>query len=441
MIDKLTQRDIDIKHLWHPYTDIVSFEKKPFPIIERANGVYLYEVGGRPLLDGISSWWCVNLGHGHPRLIQAICEQAKMLQHCILGGLSHPKAIELAERLADIAPGPLNHVFFASDGACAVEAALKIALQYWTNSGVYRRKNFVCLADGYHGDTLGAIGVGYIEAFHKSFADVIHPAYRACSPHCARCPFARQPETCDLDCFQSMEQIIEQHHETIAAVIVEPLCQGAAGIRIYPAQYLRRLRHLCDQFGLLLIADEIAVGFGRTGSMFACEHAGIAPDMMTVGKGLTGGYLPMSAAIVTDRIYDSFRQEGQLDRTLYHGHTFCGNPITSALALAALAVYEEERILDHIQPRIKQLDDGMRKTATLLTGSNVLTLGMIGVIDVSETVGGTVRAQQIAQRALELGLFIRPLGSAIYLWPPLNITEEDLGKMLTFLGTAVEDTA
>lgn len=439
MIGTLRQRDIE--HLWHPYTQITSFEKMEFPVIESARGAHLFEVGGRPLLDGIASWWCVNLGHSHPKLIQAVCEQAGKLQHSILGGMSHPKVIELAEQLAAITPGALNRSFFSGDGASSVEAALKIAVQYWVNIGEKGRTRFIALTDGYHGDTLGAVGVGYVDTFHRCFKEVIHQAFRAQSPHCAQCPYDKVPDTCDIECFGSMEALIRNHHNETAAVVVEPLCQGAAGVRIYPEEYLRRLSNLCCQYGLILIADEIAVGFGRTGFMFACERAGITPDIMTLGKGLTGGTLPMSAVMVTDTIYDSFRTEKEQDRTFYHGHTFCGNPITSAVALAALSVYKEEKVLENSRPRIAQLEAGMRELGKMLKDSPVRTLGMIGVVEVNDESGAAERARRIAWRAYKLGLFIRPLGRAVYLWPPLTITEEELGRMLSILKAAIQQSA
>ncbi|MEK7354527.1 MAG: adenosylmethionine--8-amino-7-oxononanoate transaminase [Chloroflexota bacterium] len=473
-MDYKSLHDLDIKYLWHPCTEInffESFKEGDFPIIERAKGVYLYEVGGRPLLDGIASWWCVNLGHGHPRLIEAIQEQAGKLQHAILGGMSHPNAIHLAEQLARLTPGDLSHSFFASDGASAVEAALKIAVQYWANLGEKNRTKFVGLEEGYHGDTLGAMGVGYVEAFHRDYKEVVKPAYHALSPHCAQCPCGKEPETCDIECFDSpaqilqehnkdaetrgtqcldsMAQILREHNKEIAAVIVEPLCQAAAGIRIYPEEYLRRLRKTCDEYSLILIADEIAVGFGRTGSMFACERAGIVPDIMTVGKGITGGYMPLSAAIVNDTIYDSFRntKDGRdlsravsRDKTFYHSHTFGGNPIITGLALAAIETYEKEKVLEKCQPRIKQLEQGMRRLGEMLGGSKVRALGMMAVIEIDDASGGAGRASRIVRKAYELGLFLRPRGRAIYLWPPLVITETELGQMLSILGEAINQT-
>ncbi len=431
-------RERDIQYLWHPCTDINGLDERPIPIVETAKGVYLYEVGGRALLDGFSSWWCVNLGHGHPRLIEAIQQQAPRLQHAILGGMSHPHAIDLAERLAEITPGDLKHSFFACDGASAVEAALKIAVQHWANVGEKSRVRFVGLEEGYHGDTLGAMGVGYVEAFHKDYQEVTRAAYHAVSPHCLQCPRGKEPETCDVDCFESMDTILRAHHKEIAAVIIEPLCQAAAGVRIYPEEYLRRLRGLCDEYGLILIADEIAVGFGRTGHMFACERAGIVPDIMTVGKGITGGYLPLSVAIVNDAIYDSFRNSDDgRDRTFNHSHTFGGNPIASALAVAALGVYEDEHVLENCQPRIKQLEQGMRELGLLLNESRTRAMGMMGVVEVNDASGGAERASRVVRKAYEMGLFLRPRGRALYLWPPLVSTESELGQMLSIMRDAV----
>ncbi len=434
-------RERDIKYIWHPCTDINQMEQTPIPIIETAKGVYLYEVGGRALLDGFASWWCVNLGHGHPKLIEAIQKQAAKLQHAILGGMSHPSAIDLAEKLAEITPGDLRHSFFACDGASAVEAALKIAVQRWANVGEKSRVRFVGLVDGYHGDTLGAMGVGYVEAFHRDYKDVIRAAHSALSPHCLQCPRGKEPETCDIECFDSMEAILREHHREIAAVIVEPLCQAAAGVRIYPEEYLRRLRRLCDEYGLILIADEIAVGFGRTGHMFACERAGIVPDIMTVGKGLTGGYMPLSVAIVNDAIYNSFRNSDDgRDRTFNHSHTFGGNPTVTALALAALGVYEDEHVLENCQPRIKQLEQGMRELGLLLDESRTRAMGMMGVVEVNDASGGAERASRVVRKAYEMGLFLRPRGRALYLWPPLVTTESELGQMLSIMRNAVAAT-
>lgn len=433
-------RQRSIRHIWHPYTEMSAFQHAEFPIIERAEGCTLYDIEGRALLDGISSWWCVNLGHSHPRLIQAIQQQAEQLQHTLLGGMSHPRAIELAERLARVVPDGLGHAMFAADGTMAVEAALKIALQYWNIRGETGRTRFVALQDGYHGDSLAAVGVGYIEQFHRPFRNALQPALTASAPRCAQCPHQCKPESCAAPCFAEMESLIHFHQAECAAVIVEPLCQGAAGMRIYSAEYLRRLSALCRAYRLPLIADEIAVGFGRTGAMFACGLAGIRPDILCLGKGLTGGMLPMSATLVTDEIFDTFRSQDGQSRTFYHGTTFCGNPITSAVALAALDVYEEERILERVQESAPKLREGMDVVAGILEHSPLSTLGMIASIEIDESAGGANRASRIVQHACRLGLFIRPLGNTVYLWPPLNTCPEELRRMTDILEEAARKT-
>ena len=423
----------DIQYLWHPYTAIETRLSTPFPIIKKAKGCFLYDQNGYKYLDGIASWWCVNFGHSHPKLIKVIRKQSKKLQNVILGGLSHEPGILLAEKLQQITPKGLNHCFFASDGSSAVEAALRIALQYWENRGQKKRKKFIALKDAYHGDTLGAIGVGYVERFHKELKEVVSKNYRAASPHCAQCPFGKHPSGCQVPCFASMETLITKHHHEIAGVIVEPLCQGAAGIRIYPEEYLQKLKKICETYNLLLIADEIAVGFARTGALFACEKAGIHPDIMILGKGLTGGYLPMSVAIVTDEIYDSFRN----GNTFYHGHAFSGNPLIANLALEALKLYQTENIVERIQPMSKIVKKETDKLGSLFRHSFYNAIGMIGMVEIHEGEGGAKRAEKIAQNALSLGLFIRPLGQTIYLWPPLVISPGELRLMFALLRKAI----
>jgi adenosylmethionine-8-amino-7-oxononanoate aminotransferase len=430
----------DIRHLWHPYTEITAFERSDFPIVDRAEGCTFRDVEGRELLDGIASWWCANLGHGQPRIVEAIREQAGRLQHALLGGMSHPGAISLAERLSEIAPGSLSHAMFAADGSLAVEAALKIALQYRTNLGETGRSRFIALEDGYHGDTLGAIGVGWVDAFHAPFADAVIPSLRAPSPRCNRCPMGKAPKSCAIDCFEPMARLIRERGRECTAVIVEPLCQAAGGMRIYPEEYLRRLRAACDEAGLLLIADEIAVGFGRTGAMFACDRAGIVPDILTVGKGLTGGMLPMSATLVSDAVHDTFRADADgRPRTFFHGTTFCGNPITAAAALAALDIYRDDRIVERLPGRIAQLEAGMALVAAALGDSPLRTIGMIAAVEILDAAGGAARAKRVVARAYELGLFLRPLGSTIYLWPPLTVTPDELGRMIEILLRSAEE--
>lgn len=430
-------RALDHAHLWHPYTDIAAFERAPHRCVVRAEGVRLHLSDGRALLDGISSWWSVALGHGHPRVVDAIRRQAATLQHCILATLSHPPAIELAARLADTLPAPLRHVYFAADGSSAVDAALKMARQYWIHRGEPGRVNFAALEHAYHGDSLGAMGVGLMEWFRGPFADLVRPAWFAPSPH-TRDDDAQARKAGDA--LAAMDAHLAAHAPTTAAVIVEPLCQAASGIRIYPAQYLAGLRALCDKHRVLLIADEIATGLGRTGSWLACDQAGIVPDIVCLGKALTAGYLPLSAAVATGEVYDAFRAEPGGKRVFWDGHTFCGNPITAAAALAALDAFEAENVVAQARPGMARIRDSFAEMASVPGVAGHRALGMIAMLAVAPEAGGAEAAARAAARALELGLFIRPLGEVLYLWPPLTATGAELDEMTGILAQALRES-
>lgn len=432
-----TLQELDYRHLWHPYTDTNAYESGPFVCFDRAEGVYLFERDGRKVLDGISSWWSVALGHSHPHVVEAIREQAGVLQQSILGNQAHPLAIQLAARLAEITPAGLEHCYFAADGASATEAALKMAIQYWHNIGQSGKTRFVSLEEGYHGDTLGAVGVGFVPTFHAPFADAVVKSHVADMPHRRGNSDEDADRAHAIEAFKSMEGLVQEHREELAGVILEPLCQGAAGVRIYHPEYLRKVRALCDEEDLILIADEIAVGFGRTETLFACDAAGIVPDIMCLGKALTAGYLPASVAIANDKIYDSFRSDELHDRTFYDGHTFCGNPITSAAALAALDIFTSENIVEGTKPLARQLAKGMAGLARHDCVEYYQTLGMIGMIALKDEAGGATLAKTIARKAMALGLFIRPLGEVLYLWPPLVSTQAELAEMLDLFDNAI----
>jgi len=431
-------RAADNKHVWHPYTDQVTFETEPYTCIERGEGVYLHTVDRRKLYDGIASWWAVALGHSHPKVIAALKDQAEVLQHSIVGNMSHPKMVQLAERLAQLAPGNLNYSYFAADGSSATEAALKMAVQYWIYQGRPEKTQFVGLEEGYHGDTLGAISVGYVSWFHEPYEKVVKPSLRAPAPF-APCNSGDPAEEAAADAaFAKMEAMVVPQADTIAAVILEPLCQGAAGIHIYPESYVQKVRALCDAHDILMICDEIAVGFGRTGHRFACERAGIVPDILCLGKALTAGYLPMSVAIASDTVFDAFRRPDDKARVFFDGHTYCGNPITSAVALATLDVMDEVGIPESSAPRIEQLRVGMERIGKLPGVAYQKTLGLIGMCVISEAAGGAAKARAISIEANKRGLFIRPLGETVYLWPPLTSTEAELADMLEILHDSIE---
>jgi len=432
---------LDVNHLWHPYTDITAYEEKPALCFERGDGSYLYSADGRSFLDGIASWWCVALGHSHPKIVKAIQEQAEVLQQSILGNLTHPKAVELAAKLAEITPAGLNHSYFSSDGASATEAALKMAIQYWHNIGKRGKVKFVSLKEGYHGDTLGAVGVGYVPTFHHFFDGAVCRSYTADIPHRPGNPDPELDHDFAMEAFQSMQRIVEEHHQELAAVILEPLCQGAAGIRIYPSSYLHKVRELCNSYDVLFIADEIAVGFGRTGDLFACETAGIVPDIMCIGKGLTGGYLPMSATIASDKVYDAFRNQPGEDKTFYDGHTYCGNPITAAAALAAIDIFTSESIVDNVAPASALLEEGFKSIAEHESVAFYKTLGLIGMCVFTSESGGSEFAKKVTQCAIETGLFVRPLGDVLYLWPPLTASRDELVEMIRLFEQAIHKAA
>jgi adenosylmethionine-8-amino-7-oxononanoate aminotransferase len=428
--------------VWHPFTEMGSFASSDFPVIVSAKGSVLRDASGREYLDGTSSWWCANLGHGHEGIVSAIREQAATLQHTLLGGATHPRAVEAAERLSALAPRGLGHAMFAADGTLSVEAAMKIALQYRHNRGEEGRTGFVSLSDGYHGDSLAAVGAGYIDGFHRPFLPALRRTLSALSPHCARCPFGLARPGCGVRCFDSMAEIVAEHHRSLTAVLVEPLCQAAAGMRIYPPEYLVRLRELCDRHGLLLVADEIATGFYRTGAPFACDVAGIRPDLMTVGKGLTGGTVPMSAALATDEVFDAFLPaEDGTARTFFHGTTFCGNPVTAAAACAALSAYGEVGFAEGVAEGSHRLAAIVERLSEALGGSYGASLGMIGMVEIGEGEGGAERARRIVRKAFEEGLMIRPLGPVLYLWPPLTATAAELERMGEILAAAARGTS
>lgn len=435
-------RKKDRRYLWHPYSKYSDIAEGAFPVITRGKGIYLFDDHGKRYIDAISSWWACNLGHGHPQLIQAIRRQVPKLQHSILGNLSHPLAIELAETIVASMGETPRHVFFSSDGASAVEAALKIAVQYWHNLGQHGRIGFVSLKNAYHGDTLGAVSVGYLPGFHAPYKRLLFKVYRAESPCCGTCAWGRNANTCKLECFKSMRTVIERNKKTIAAVIIEPLCQAAAGMRIYASEYLTALAALCRKQKIMLIVDEIAMGFGRTGSMYAFQQAGIDPDIVCLGKGLSGGCLPISATVVKDKIYDTFRDKPK-DGTFYHGHTFAGNPIGAAAALGTFRIYKKGKIVKRAKESGEFLAGIMRRLSDLPGVKNVRCLGMIAAVELENESErqGAARARAVREYMLSRGILIRPLGNVVYFMPPLITPRKILELMVNELCHALTNKA
>jgi adenosylmethionine-8-amino-7-oxononanoate aminotransferase len=415
--------DIDKRVLWHPFTQQQGWcEEEPL-IIERAAGCTLYDTEGNAYLDGVSSLWCNVHGHAHPAIDRAVRAQLERVAHTTMLGLSHPGAIELADRLVRLAPEGLSRVFYSDNGSTATEVALKMAFQYWRHRGMPERDGFICLHDAYHGDTIGSVSVGGIDVFHACFGPLLFDTWQAQSGDAGH-----------------MAALLGEHAGRVAAVIVEPLVQGAAGMLTHPDGYLRDVRALCDEHDVLLICDEVATGFGRTGTMFACEQEGVAPDLMCVAKGLTGGYMPLAATLASERIYESFLGEHEELRTFFHGHTYTGNPLACAAALATLDIFERERTLDALAPKIELLAELLDEFVAPLPGvCEIRRRGFMVGIELGGFPAHARMGHQVTLAARRRGAVIRPLGDVVVLMPPLAISEQELRHLVAVTAASVAE--
>src|SRR6266702_4505244 len=449
MISKARERQLqsdDRRYLWHPFTHQREWEQTLPLIIERGQGVYVQDTSGNRFLDGVSSIW-VNLhGHRHPALDRALRTQLGRIAHSTLLGLSNVPAIELAQKLVHIAPRGLTRVFYSDNGSTAVEVALKMAFQYWQLKGgrFQKKMRFIHLGQAYHGDTLGSVSVGGISLFHERYKPLLFPTFEAHAPYCYRCPLNLTYPQCRVACADAVEDVLKRHHRHIAALIVEPMLLAAGAMITMPPGYLTRLRRLCTRYRVLLIADEVATGFGRTGRMFACEHEGMKPDLMAVSKGMTGGYLPLAATLTTERIYRAFLGRYEEFKTFFHGHSYTGNPLGCAVALANLDVIARERTLQKLRPKIAALHRLLQPLGQHPHVGDIRQLGFIVGIELvrdrktkapyppTERVGIRVPAE-----GHRLGLLIRPLGNVIVLMPPLSTTMKELRRMVGIVATAI----
>ena len=411
--------------IWHPFTQEVL---DPPPIrVTKAEGVYLYTDDGRRLIDAISSWWLNLHGHGHPAIVSAIAEQAAKVDHVLLAGFTHEPVERLREGLQRILPKGLAHIFLSDDGSTAVEVALKMAVQYWQNTGRPAKKSIVALDHAYHGDTVGAMSVGAASSFTGPFRDLLFPVHRVHSAYCYRCPVGKTRATCDIDCIDGLARLLEQQRDEIAAVIVEPLLQGAGGMIVHPVEFLQRLRQLCTEHGVLLIADEVLTGFGRCGKMFACELAGVVPDLMCLSKGLTGGVLPMGATVCTAKIHEAFVSTDRA-RTFYHGHSYTGNPIAAAAAVANLDIFEREPVFERIASIAKIHCQRLTAIRNHPVVGDVRSVGTMAAIELrADDPGyGSKLRSKLYKFFLESGVLLRPLGNVVYVLPPYAITPDEL---------------
>jgi adenosylmethionine---8-amino-7-oxononanoate aminotransferase len=415
----------DRRYLWHPFTQQLAWCEEEAPlVIERAEGTNLYDSEGNVYIDGVASLWCNVHGHRHPALDRAVAEQLGRMAHSTMLGLTHGPAIELAKRLVARAPAGLRRVFYSDSGSAAVEVALKMAFQFWVQRGERQRTTFVYLENAYHGDTLGAVSVGGIELFHSLYRPLLFEAIQVGAGDA-----------------HELEQLLEREGERIAAVIVEPLVQGAAGMLVQPPGYLGRVRELCDAHGPLLICDEVATGFGRTGTMFACEQESVAPDLMCVGKGLTGGYLPLAATLTTERIYEGFLGAPDEGRTFFHGHTYTGNPLACAAGVATLDTFAREDTLERLQPKIELLERLLSQRISTLPGvAEIRQRGFMVGIELIERPAAERLGHRVTLAARRRGAVIRPLGDVVVLMPPLTISEADLRRLVAITAASIAET-
>jgi adenosylmethionine---8-amino-7-oxononanoate aminotransferase len=411
--------------IWHPFTQDAL--DPPAIRITKAEGVYLHTADGRKLIDGISSWW-VNLhGHGHPAIVAAIAEQAAKVDHILLAGFTHDAVEDLRSGLKKIVPRGLEHIFFSDDGSTAVEVALKMAVQYWQNVGRPERRSIVALEHAYHGDTVGAMSVGAASAFTDPFRDMLFPVHRVHSAYCHRCPVGKTRATCAIDCVEKLERLLEEKGGEIAAVIVEPLLQGAGGMIVHPVEFLQRIRKACSEHDVLLIADEVLTGFGRCGKMFACELAGIAPDIMCLSKGLSGGVLPMGATVCTNAIHEAFVSKDR-SRTFYHGHSYTGNPIAAAAGAASLRIFEDEPVFERIGRIARIHCERLASIRNHPAVAEVRSIGTMAAVELRADDAGYFSnlRPKLYRFFLDAGVLLRPLGNVVYVLPPYVISEERL---------------
>jgi adenosylmethionine-8-amino-7-oxononanoate aminotransferase len=414
-------------------------------IISRGEGSWLIDTDGNRYLDGVASMWTNVHGHCRHELNEALKAQVDRLEHSTLLGLAGEQSILLARRLAEITPPGLERVFYSDNGSTAMEVAVKMAFQYQLHKGRGERQRFITFRNAYHGDTLGAVSVGGIDIYHGTFRPLLFEAIQAPSPYCYRCEMGCDgPESCGMDCLDALQSLMEQYGSGCAGLVIEPLLQGAGGMIVQPPGFLRRVRDLCDRFGLLMIADEVATGFGRTGRMFACEHEAVVPDIMALSKGIAAGYLPLAATVTTEEVYGAFMGEYAELKTFFHGHTFTGNPLACAVALRSLELFESDRLLETLQPKIVRLSERLQAIKTLPHVGNVRQCGLaagIELVEDKDTRQAYPWEQKVGIRvcleARKLGIFSRPLGNTVVIFPPLVISPDELELLMDGLERAI----
>jgi adenosylmethionine---8-amino-7-oxononanoate aminotransferase len=435
----------DLAHVWHPCTQMKDHESVPMIPLRAGSGVWLEDFAGKRYLDGISSWWVNLFGHSNARINAAVREQLDRLEHAIFAGFTHPQAITLAEELVRLSPRGLNRCFFADNGSAAIEVAVKMSFHFWRNTGQTRKTRFVTLANSYHGETLGALAVGNVDLYKSIYRPLLMDVITVPSPDAFPRETGVAPDEHARRMFAHMETALEQNHGEVAAVIVEPLVQCAGGMRMYDPVYLKLLREACDRHGVHLIADEIAVGFGRTGTMFACEQAGIRPDYLCLSKGLTGGYLPLSAVLTTDNIYDAFYDEYTKLNAFLHSHSYTGNPLACAAANATLAIFRDEPVIERNRVTAARMLASVEHLRDHAHVAEIRQCGMILAIELMKDPANRItwpwqerRGLRIYRHALDRGALIRPLGTTVYFMPPYVIEPDEIELLARVASEGIE---
>ncbi len=424
----------DLKYIWHPCSQMKDYEELSPIVIKKGRGMYLYDMEGNKYLDVISSWWCNLLGHCNPKINEAVKKQIDELEHVIFANFTHTQAIKLCEKLTEILPEGLCKFNFTDNGSSAIEAAMKASFQYHQQTGNPQKTKFLALTDAYHGETIGALSIGDCDLYTKLYKPILMDIVRVKGPDCYRCPYGQTRDNCNCECFEHAEKTFARYGQEASAMLVEPLLQGSAGMKIYPPLYLKKLREICNKYNVHLIADEIATGFGRTGKMFAFGHAGVSPDIMCLSKGLTGGYMPMALFVTTQKIYDAFYADYNTGKAFMHSHTYSGNPLACSAANAVLDVLEDGTVLNKAHENAIYFNNIINEK--FLNHKNVGEVRHIGLINAIELVKNKTAKEpfdsklrtgyQIYKKALKRGVILRPLGDVIYFNPPLIIEQKEM---------------
>ncbi len=446
-MNKIDWQKEDLKYIWHPCSQMKDYEEFPPIVIDHAQGINLYDTDGKCYKDVVSSWWCNLLGHCNPEISASLKKQADKLEHVIFANFSHKEIISLCMRLSKLVPKGLEKFNFSDNGSSSIEMAMKMSFQYFQQTGKPEKTRFMALTDAYHGETIAALSVGACDLYTKIYKPILMDVIRIKAPDCYRCPFNKSRENCSCECFIDAKKQFEKYGEKTAAILVEPLLQGSAGMKIYPALYLKKLRDICNKYNVHLIADEIATGFYRTGKMFAFNHADVSPDIMCISKGLTGGYMPMAAVVTTDEIYQAFYDDYIKGKAFMHSHTYSGNPLGASCALAVLDILERGEIQEHLKTVSPYFNNLIKnKFLNINNVGEVRSIGLINAIELvkdkskKESFDSKLRlGYQIYKKALKKGVLLRPLGDVIYFNPPLIITKEDMDYVVNIALECVSD--